>query len=115
MALSTGVASRDCNNVVLAGTSVASGRGEGIVYATAAETDYGQVAHLSAATARTISTLEVQIQHIVHTITLIACSTGALTFAISVLVERMAPMESLNRCGESSGHCSERVISCWLR
>ena len=93
--LSTGVASRDCNNVVLAGTSVASGRGEGIVYATAAETDYGQVAHLSAATARTISTLEVQIQHIVHTITLIALSTGALTFAISVLVERMAPLESL--------------------
>lgn len=93
--MGAGVASRDCTNVLLAGTSVASGRGEGLVYATAAETDYGQVAHLSAVTARATSTLELQIQHIVHTITLIALSTGALTFAISVLVERMAPMESL--------------------
>ncbi|MFM2123184.1 MAG: hypothetical protein RLZZ589_1621, partial [Cyanobacteriota bacterium] len=93
--LGAGVATRDCTNLLLAGTAVASGRGEGLVYATAAETDYGQVAHLSAATARSTSTLEVQIQHIVHTITLIALSTGALTFAIGVLVERMAPLESL--------------------
>ena len=93
--LSATVATRDCSNLVLAGTSVASGRAEGLVYATAAETEYGQVAHLSAATARSVSTLEVQIQHIVHTITLIALSTGALTFGISVLVERMAPLESL--------------------
>jgi len=89
------MASRDCSNLLLAGCSVAAGRGEALVYATATETDYGQVAHLSANTARTTSTLEVQIQHIVHTITLIALSTGALTFAISVLVERMAPLESL--------------------
>ena len=86
---------RDCSNLLLAGCCVASGRGEGLVYATATETEYGQVAHLSAATARSTSTLEIQIQRIVHTITLIALSTGALTFAISVLVERMAPLDSL--------------------
>ncbi|MEB3272041.1 MAG: cation-transporting P-type ATPase, partial [Synechococcus sp.] len=50
---------------------------------------------LTATTARTTSTLEVQIQRIVHTITLIALGTGCFTFAISVLVERMAPLESL--------------------
>ncbi len=82
-------------NLLLAGSTVASGRGEGLVYATASETEFGQVAHLTATTARTTSTLEVQIQRIVHTITLIALGTGCITFAISVLVERMAPLESL--------------------
>ena len=86
---------RERTNLLLAGSTVASGRGEGLVFATGSETEFGQVAHLTATTARTISTLEVQIQRIVHTITAIALSTGLLTFAISVMVERMAPLESL--------------------
>ena len=90
-----GIPSRERTNLLLAGSTVASGRGEGLVYATATETEFGQVAHLTATTARTTSTLEVQIQRIVHTITVIALSTGLVTFALSVLVERMAPLESL--------------------
>ena len=89
------VPTRERTNLLLAGSTVASGRGEGLVYATATETEFGQVAHLTATTARTTSTLEVQIQRIVHTITVIALSTGLITFALSVLVERMAPLESL--------------------
>ena len=90
-----GIPTRERTNLLLAGSTVASGRGEGLVYATASETEFGQVAHLTATTARTTSTLEVQIQRIVHTITLIALGTGLVTFALSVLVERMAPLESL--------------------
>ena len=90
-----GLASRERSNLLLAGSTVASGRGEGLVYATGSETEFGQVAHLTATTARSVSTLELQIQRIVHTITVIALSTGLLTFAISVLVERMQPLESL--------------------
>ena len=89
------IPARERINLLLAGSTVASGRGEGLVFATGAETEFGQVAHLTATTARTVSTLEVQIQRIVHTITAIALGTGLFTFAISVMVERMEPLESL--------------------
>jgi len=89
------IPSRERTNLLLAGSTVASGRGEGLVYATGSETEFGQVAHLTASTARSVSTLELQIQRIVHTITVIALSTGLLTFAISLLVERMQPLQSL--------------------
>jgi Ca2+-transporting ATPase len=90
-----GIPSRERTNLLLAGSTVASGRGEGLVYATGSETEFGQVAHLTASTARSVSTLELQIQRIVHTITVIALSTGLLTFAISLLVERLQPLQSL--------------------
>lgn len=90
-----GIPTRERTNLLLAGCTVASGRGEGLVYATASETEFGQVAHLTASTDPGTSTLEVQIQRIVHTITLIAVGTGLFAFALSVLVERMAPLESL--------------------
>ena len=89
------IPTRERSNLLLAGSTVASGRGEGLVYATASETEFGQVAHLTATTARTTSTLEVQIQRIVHTITVIALGTGLVTFAMSVLVEKLSPLESL--------------------
>ena len=89
------IPSRERTNLVLAGSTVAAGRGEAMVYATASETEFGQVAHLTASTGRSTSTLELQIQRIVHTITVIALSTGLVTFAISVMLERMAPLESL--------------------
>ena len=92
---STTLRAAERSNLLLAGCTVVSGRGEGLVFATGSETEFGQVAHLTASTARSISTLEVQIERIVHTITLIALSTGLFTFAISVLVERMDPLQSL--------------------
>ena len=92
---STTLRAAERSNLLLAGCTVVSGRGEGLVFATGSETEFGQVAHLTASTARAVSTLEVQIERIVHTITLIALSTGLLTFAISVLVERLDPLQSL--------------------
>jgi hypothetical protein len=43
------------------------------------------VAHLTVTTARTTSTLEVQIRRNVHSITLIALGTGLVSFVLSVL------------------------------
>ncbi len=89
------IASAERPNLVLAGSAIASGRGEAIVYATGAETEFGQVAHLAAGTRRAVSTLEQQVARIVHTITLIALSTGLISFGLSVMFVGMAPMESL--------------------
>lgn len=82
-------------NLVMAGSMVASGRGEAFVYATGAETEFGQVARLAAGTARAVSTLEVQVGRIVHTICTIAISMGLVAFCLSVLLVGMGPLESL--------------------
>ncbi len=81
--------------LVLAGCSVASGRGEAFVYATGAETEFGQVAHLAAGTQRSASTLEQQVGRIVQTITVISLSMGAIAFCLSFLFVGLGPLESL--------------------
>ena len=82
-------------NLLLAGSTIASGRGEAIVYSTGAETEFGQVAHLTAGTQRSTSTLERQVVRIVHTISTIAISMGLLAFALSLVFVGMTPLESL--------------------
>ncbi|MFM7464517.1 MAG: HAD-IC family P-type ATPase [Cyanobium sp.] len=84
-----------CANLLLAGTTVASGRGEAMVYARGLETEFGHVAHLTASTRRGISTLEQQVGTIVHTITLVAVCMALVAFALNLLLVGMAPLESL--------------------
>jgi magnesium-transporting ATPase (P-type) len=89
------IPTRERANLALAGTTVAAGRGEAIVYATGGETEFGHVAHLTAATPRGVTTLEEQVCHIVRTITVIALVMGVITFSLSLLFVGMAPLESL--------------------
>ncbi|MGC5197676.1 cation-translocating P-type ATPase, partial [Aphanothece microscopica] len=86
---------RERANLVLAGTTVAAGRGEAFVYATASDTEFGHVASLTAATERGASTLERQVGRIVRTITTIALLMGLVTFGLSLLFVGMGPLESL--------------------
>jgi Ca2+-transporting ATPase len=65
------------------------------VYSTGSETEFGQVAHLTAGTQRSASTLERQVARIVHTISTIAISMGLLAFALSLVFVGMTPLESL--------------------
>jgi len=89
------LAGSERTNLLLAGTTVASGRAEAFVYATGAETEFGQVAHLTAGTRRSASTLELQVARIVHTISTVAVSMGLLAFVLSFLFVGLAPLESL--------------------
>jgi Ca2+-transporting ATPase len=89
------IPTRERANLALAGTTVAAGRAEAIVYATGGETEFGHVAHLTAATPRSVSTLEEQVGHIVRTITGIALAMGLITFSLSLLFVGMGPLESL--------------------
>jgi Ca2+-transporting ATPase len=89
------IPTRERANLALAGTTVAAGRAEAIVYATGGETEFGHVAHLTAATPRGMTTLEEQVGHIVRTITVIALVMGVITFSLSLLFVGMAPLESL--------------------
>lgn len=110
------IPTRERANRVLAGTSVAGGRGEAIVYATGGETEFGHVAHLTAATTRGISTLEQQVGYIVRTITAIALIMGAITLALAINVQRMASQKALVRrlsavetLGSVSVICSDKT------
>ncbi|HEY9620396.1 MAG TPA: cation-transporting P-type ATPase, partial [Crinalium sp.] len=81
-------------NLVLAGANVAAGRAIAVVYATGAQTEFGQVAHLTTMVKRDISTLEVQISQIVRIITAIAIGTGVLVFLLTSLLVGMEVKES---------------------
>jgi Ca2+-transporting ATPase len=81
-------------NLVLAGSTVSGGRGTALVYATGAQTEFGQVARLTAAVKREPSTLEVQVARIVRIITAIAISMGVAVFLLSYLLIQMDISES---------------------
>lgn len=70
-------------NLLLAGSSVAAGRGVAVVYATGAQTEFGHVAHLTTVVKREPSTLEVQVTKIVRLITTIAVTMGLTVFGLS--------------------------------
>ncbi len=85
----------EASNLLPAGTTVAAGRATALVYATGAETEFGQVAHLTATTVRSPSTLELQVARIVRTITTVALSMGTFTFLASWLFVGIGGQESL--------------------
>ena len=85
----------EARNLLPAGTTVAAGRATALVYATGAETEFGQVAHLTATTLRSPSTLELQVARIVRTITTVALSMGTFTFLASWLFVGIGGQESL--------------------
>jgi Ca2+-transporting ATPase len=81
-------------NLVLAGSTVAAGRAVAVVYSTGAETEFGQVAHLTTVVKRDPSTLEIQVTRIVRIITAIAVSMGMLVFLLAYFLVGIEVKES---------------------
>ncbi|BAY62836.1 ATPase, E1-E2 type [Calothrix brevissima NIES-22] len=81
-------------NLVLAGSTVAAGRAVAVVYATGAQTEFGQVAHLTTVVKREPSTLEVQVSQIVRIITAIAVSMGMIVFLLAYFLVGIEVKES---------------------
>jgi Ca2+-transporting ATPase len=81
-------------NLLLAGSTVSSGRGVAVVYGTGAQTEFGHVAHLTTVVKREPSTLEVQVQQIVRIITAIALTMGAIVFFLAEFLVGMELKES---------------------
>ncbi|WP_052049859.1 cation-translocating P-type ATPase [Leptolyngbya sp. KIOST-1] len=84
----------EISNLVLAGATVAAGRGTAVVYATGTHTEFGRVAHLTTDVGREPSTLEMQVSHIVRVNTAIAVAMGLLVFALTALLVGMDLTES---------------------
>ena len=84
----------ESSNLVFAGSTVSAGRGLAVVYATGTQTEFGQVAHLTTTVKREPSTLEVQINSVVHVITTIALGLGVVVFLLTNLLVGVELKES---------------------
>ncbi len=74
----------DLPNLVFAGTTILSGRGRAVVYATGMHTEFGKIARLSTSVTAGLSPLQREIATITHIIALLALAMGALFFGIGL-------------------------------
>ncbi|MBF2001155.1 MAG: cation-transporting P-type ATPase [Synechococcales cyanobacterium M58_A2018_015] len=84
----------EVGNLVFAGSTVVSGRGLGVIYATGSRTEFGHVAQLTTRVVREPSTLELQIARIVRVITVLAIGMGISVFLLSYWLIGMEARES---------------------
>jgi P-type Ca2+ transporter type 2C len=71
-------------NLVLAGTAVASGRGEAVVYASGARTEFGRLASLTQVLKERPSPLEIEIHKITRLVTVLALAMGIVCFGAGI-------------------------------
>ena len=71
-------------NLVFAGTSVAHGRGESVVFAIGAKTEFGRIARLTQEQTKELSPLEKELQRVTRIVTILAVGLGALFFIVGV-------------------------------
>ncbi|HJW32717.1 MAG TPA: cation-transporting P-type ATPase [Holophagaceae bacterium] len=69
-------------NVLLAGTSIVSGQGKGLVYATGMRTEFGRIAGLTQSVEGRVSTLQREITRVSRTIALLALAIGGTFFLL---------------------------------
>ncbi|MGZ3775786.1 MAG: cation-translocating P-type ATPase, partial [Bdellovibrio sp.] len=76
-----------CQNILLAGTSIVSGSARAVVFATAKQTEFGRIAHLTQSTPRSLSPLQKEIMRVSRLMTLIATGLGVLFFLVGIYLE----------------------------
>ncbi len=71
-------------NLVFAGSSVVSGTGRAVVFATGAFTQFGRIARLTQAVEEMPSSLQQEITRLTRTISIIALGVGLVVFGVSI-------------------------------
>jgi magnesium-transporting ATPase (P-type) len=74
------------SNLAFAGTLVASGRGEAVVFATGAATEFGRIAQLTHVQAERPSPLQRELQRVTRIVTVLAMGFGIVFFLIGTLL-----------------------------
>lgn len=69
-------------NILLAGTSVVSGEGKALVFATGMHTEFGKIAQLTQSTGENLSPLQKEITRLSHFVAVLAALLGAVFFLI---------------------------------
>jgi sodium/potassium-transporting ATPase subunit alpha len=75
-------------NIAFAGTTVISGSGKGVVFATGMRTEFGRIAQLTGTVTSGLSPLQKEIIKITRLVTAIAAITGLVFFAIGFTIGR---------------------------
>jgi Ca2+-transporting ATPase len=82
-------------NLVFAGTSVASGRGEAVVFATGAATEFGRIAQLTGGQRERPSPLQLELGRITRIVTVLAVVLGMVFFVIGTQLAGLTPAAGL--------------------
>ncbi|MDD5320441.1 MAG: cation-transporting P-type ATPase [Methylococcales bacterium] len=69
-------------NTLLAGTSVVSGEGRAVVFATGMHTEFGKIAHLTQTSVKSVSPLQLEIARLSRIIALLAMTMGVVFYFI---------------------------------
>jgi P-type Ca2+ transporter type 2C len=80
------------SNLVFAGTTVSSGRGEAIAFATGATTEFGRIAHLTHLEREQPSPLERELRHVTRFVTVLAVLMGALFYLLGTVWGGLTPL-----------------------
>lgn len=73
-------------NLVFAGTSVVSGRGEAVIFATGANTEFGRIAQLTQAQTEQQSPLQKELESVTRVVTLLAVGIGLVFFVVGTML-----------------------------
>lgn len=79
----TGISDLERPNLIFASTSVASGTGKAVVYATGMLTQFGRIAHLTQAVADQPTAFQKELERLSRIITGIAVGVGAIVWAVA--------------------------------
>lgn len=74
----------DLPNLVFAGTTVLSGHGRAVVYATGMRSEFGKIAHLATTVEAELSPLQQEIVKVTRVIAMIALGMGTIFFALGL-------------------------------
>jgi P-type Ca2+ transporter type 2C len=85
-ALRTGMTRAEVPDLVFAGTSVAAGVGKAVVFATAMNTEFGKIAHLTQNIVDAPSPLQKELDQVTKLVTALAVSIGILFFVLAISV-----------------------------
>ena len=92
--LRTDVSELEQPNLVFAGTSVVSGTGKAVVYATGMQTQFGCIANLTQAIRESPSLLQLQMEKISRYFSIAAIGLALMVFAVAILDVGFVPHEA---------------------
>ncbi len=79
-------------NIVFAGTTIASGRGEAAVFATGAATEFGRLAQLTQLQVERPSPLQQELGRITRLVTVLAVAMGVVSFVVGTFLAGLPPV-----------------------
>lgn len=81
-------------NLVFAGTSVTSGTGKAVIFATGMATEFGKIANLTQLVQEELSPLQREMTYATKMVTIIACSIGIIFFLLAAVLVGVSLAES---------------------